>query len=148
MIEMEDVVLSPEEAVFRKQRAELSDLVEEEIRVPVLAIELVALDIREHAMSELDHLIVSRPLLFRAEKVPVIGDQLLALPLEPLMVPMQRLAGLHAADISGDRRKGHRQIVVPRAVIVIEAVADVDVEPRIAGGFELLEPLAPLRSRL
>ncbi len=50
--ELEDVLGVGEEAVLREQRAELADLVEEQVRVPVLAVELVPFDVREHAMRE------------------------------------------------------------------------------------------------
>ena len=73
------LAVGPEEAVLGQQRAELADLVEEQVGVPVLAVELVPLDIGEHAVGEADQLVVGRLVLFGVEQFAVVGDELLAL---------------------------------------------------------------------
>src|SRR5690606_18994371 len=139
----ENVLLAPlwaEEAVLSQQRAELPDLVEEQVGVPVLAVELVPLDVWEHPVGEADHLIVGRLVLLGVEQLAVVGDELVALADELLGRPLDVRAGADLLDVAGERSKRHREIVVPTAVIVIEAVAARHVEPRVAAGLELLEP--------
>ncbi len=51
-LEVEDVLRVGEEPVARQQRAELPDLVPEDRVVPVLDVEVVALDVREHEARE------------------------------------------------------------------------------------------------
>src|SRR5687767_10333997 len=77
--ELEHVLGVGEEAMCGQQAAELADLVEEEIRVPVLAIELVPLDIGENAMRQRDHLVVRTSLLVAAQQFAVLLDQLATL---------------------------------------------------------------------
>ena len=60
-----------------EQRPELANLVEEQIRVPVLAIELVAFDVGKHPMRERDHLVVGRAILIRVQQFPIALDELL-----------------------------------------------------------------------
>ncbi len=74
--------VSREEAVLRQQGAELADLVEEQVRVPVLAVELVPLDVGEHAMRERDHLVVGAAFLVGAQQLAVVRDELAALGLQ------------------------------------------------------------------
>ena len=45
----------------------------------MLAVELVPLDIGEHAVGEADQLVVSRAVLVGVEQLAVVRDQLLAL---------------------------------------------------------------------
>ncbi len=61
--EVEHVLGAREEAVVGQQLAELPDLVEEQVGVPVLAIELVALDVGEDPVRQMDHLVVGGSLL-------------------------------------------------------------------------------------
>jgi hypothetical protein len=44
---------------------EFPDLVKEEVRVPMFAVELVPLDVRKHPVSQRDHLIVRGAILIR-----------------------------------------------------------------------------------
>src|SRR5437588_11603980 len=80
--ELEHIVFAREKPVRRQQGAELADLVEEEVGVPVLAVELMPLDVRKYAMRETDHLIVGLPLLLGAEQLTIVLDQLPTLRLE------------------------------------------------------------------
>jgi hypothetical protein len=121
--ELEHVLGVREEPVLLQQRAEFADLVEEEIGVPVLAVELVALDIREHAVRQRDHLVVGAALFVGGQQLAVVGDELPALGLQLRHRPLQRITRLHAADVTGNARERHGEVVVPGAVVVIEAVA-------------------------
>src|SRR6185503_10402186 len=95
--QVEDVVFltaRPEELVLRQQRAELPDLVEEQVGVPVLAVELVALYIGKYAVGEANQLIVSRAVFLGVEQLAVVGDQLLSLGDQLLGRPLDIGAGL------------------------------------------------------
>ena len=61
--ELEDVLAVLEEAVRREQRAELADLVEEARLEPVVAVELVLLDVGEDRAREPEQLLERRPRL-------------------------------------------------------------------------------------
>ena len=115
----------------------------------MLAVELVPLDIGEHAVGEADHLIVGRLVLFGVEQLSVVGDELVALAHQLFGWPLDVGAGLDLLDVAGKRGERHRQVVVPAAVIVIEAVARADVEPGVTAGLQLLEPgLARIADRI
>src|SRR5438270_448378 len=88
----------------------------------MLAVELVPLDVREDPMGESDHLIVGLPLLLGAEEVPIVLDQLPALRLELLDRPLEGLTRLDPGDVAGEACEGHGQVIVPGAVVVVEAV--------------------------
>src|SRR5207302_10848238 len=105
----------------------------------MLAIELVPLDVREDPMGESDHLIVGLPLLLGAEEVPIVLDQLPALRLELLDRPLEGLTRLDPGAVAGEACEGHGQAIVPGAVVVVEAVPYVDVEPGVTRGRELRE---------
>src|SRR5213082_1531631 len=100
----------------------------------MLAVELVPLDVREDPMGESDHLIVGLPLLLGAEEVPIVLDQLPALRLELLDRPLEGLTRLDPGDVAGEACEGHGQVIVPGAVVVVEAVPYVDVEPGVTRG--------------
>ncbi len=138
--ELEDILGAGKETVRRQKRPELANLVEEEIRVPMLAVELVTFDIGKHAVRQRDHLVVGRAILIRTQQFPIALDEFLPLGLQPFDRPLQGISGLHPLDIFGQAGKRHRQIVVPGAVIVIKPVAYIDVEPRMSRDLELLEP--------
>ena len=82
MRELEHILGVAEESIAGEQCAEFPDLVEEQIGVPVLAVELVAFDIREHAVRERDHLVVGAAFLVRGQQLAVIRDELAALGLQ------------------------------------------------------------------
>ena len=138
MRELEDILGVAEESLAGEQCTEFPDLVEEQVGVPVLAVELVAFDIREHAVRERDHLVVGAAFLLGGQQFAVIRDQLAALGLQFLHRSFERLTRLDEADVAGNAREWHRQVVVPGAVVMVEAVADIDVEPGIARGGQLL----------
>ena len=135
--QMEHVLGVAEKAVGCQQCTELADLVEEQIRVPVLAIKFVPLDVGKHPVRQRDHLIVGRAILVRGQQLAVVLDQLLALGQQLLDRTLQGFTGLHPLDVVRQARERHRQIIVPRAVIVIETIADIDVEPGVARDLEL-----------
>src|SRR5205085_6331319 len=81
------------------------------------------------------------PLLLGSEEVPIVLDQLPALRLELLDRPLEGLTRLDPGDVAGEAREGHGQVVVPGAVVMVEAVPDVDVEPGVTRGREFLEPV-------
>src|ERR1700733_980465 len=56
-----------EKTLGREQRAELADLVEEEIRIPVFAIEFVPFNVWEYPMRQRNHLVVRGPILVRVQ---------------------------------------------------------------------------------
>ena len=146
--EVEHVVFAREESVLGQQRPEFADLVEEQVGVPVLAVELVAFHVREHAMRQRDHLVERRALLVGVEQVAVVGNQLRALGDQLRHRAVEIGPGLQLADVAGQGRERHRQVVVPRAMVVIEAVSDVHVEPGVTRGLQFLQPLPALRSQL
>src|SRR5215468_7495362 len=98
---MENVLGVREEAMLRQQRTEFSNLVEEEIGVPVLAVELVPLDVGKNTVSQLDHLVVGGALFFGFQQLAIIGDGLLPLGHEPLGLPLKPLALLRIFDVAG-----------------------------------------------
>src|SRR5207237_9297593 len=109
----------------------------------MLAVELVPLDVRENPMGESDHLIVGLPLLLRAEEVPIVLDKLPELRLELLDGRLEGLSRLDPGNVAREASEGHGQVIVPGAVVMVEAVPDVDVEPGITRGREFLEPFPP-----
>src|SRR5262245_29154527 len=98
-------------------------------------------------MRERDHLVVGRALVVAAEQLAIVLDELVTLGLEFLDRPLERLARLHTPDVFRQTRERQREIVVPRTVIMIETVADVDVEPRVTRALELVEPRASRLAR-
>ncbi len=93
-------------------------------------------------MRQCDHLIVGRALLLVREQLSVIGDQPAALIAQPPDLALQRLACAHAAHVPRKSGEGHAEVVIPTAVIVIEPIADIDVEPGFARNIQFLEPTA------
>ena len=140
--ELEDVLLVLEEPVLREESAELAHLVPEPREEPVVAEELVLLDVGEHGAREreqllegLARLVVEQPPVLLGEPVS-LARELLGRTLDLLAVP----EGPHVAD---DRRVRDARIVVPAAVEVVETVPGRHVEPGVLDALELLEPRAP-----
>ena len=80
---MEDVLAVLEEAVLGEQRAELADLVEEARLEPVVAVELVLLDVREDRAREPEQLL-ERAARLLVEQRAVLLREAVALPRELL----------------------------------------------------------------
>ena len=113
MGQVEDVLLLLPEAVFGKQCAEFADLVEEQVGVPMLAVELVPFDIRKHAVGQRDQLVVGRLVLLGVEQLAIIGDELFAFLHQLLGRPLDIRAGPDLLDIARQGGEGHGQVVVP-----------------------------------
>ena len=126
-----------------EQRAELAHLVPEDRVVPVLDVEVVALDVREDRPRQPEVLIERRSRL-------VVGQQRSVLVGDPVALGADR--GERAGDVLARLRaarcrppmiaSGTRRVVDPRAVVVVEAVAVRVVEPRRLHGVPVREPLA------
>jgi hypothetical protein len=137
--EVEDVFTVLEEAVLRQQRAELAHLVEEARLEPVVAVELVLLHVREHRPGEPEQLLERRPCLL-VQQGAVLLREPVALARELLCRSLDVPARLQRLDVACERRVRDARIVVPAAVVVVEAVAGAHVEPGILDLLELLEP--------
>ena len=111
--QVEDVFLGLEIAVIAQQAAKFAHLVEEQVGVPVLAIELVAFDIGEDAAGQLDHLVVSGAFLVAGQKVAIAFDQVLPFGHQAFGRALDILAGADLGGIAGDRGEGQRQVIVP-----------------------------------
>src|SRR5689334_6157083 len=107
----------------------------------MLAVELVAFDIRKHPMRERDHLVIRRALVIRAEQLAIVRDELAPLLLKLPDRALERLSRAYTAHVLRKTCERHGEIVVPGPMIVIEAIANIDVEPGVAGGLQLIQPL-------
>ncbi len=74
MAQMKYVLGFREETAFSEDAAEFSNLIKEQVRVPVFAIEFVPLDIGENSMCQLDHLVVGGALFVALQKLAVVGN--------------------------------------------------------------------------
>ena len=95
--QLEDVLAVLEEAVLGEQRAELADLVPPPGQEPVVAEELVLLDVREHRARELQQL-VERLACVLVEQRTVLVGQTVALALDLLGRPLDLLARLQRSQ--------------------------------------------------
>ena len=139
-VEVEDVVGALEEAVLGHDRADLAHLVEEQRRAPVLDEELVPLGVREDVAAEAEHLLERLPLLVGAEQLRVLGRDPVALGQQPLLGPVEARARVDLRDVARDRRERQAEVVDPRAMVVVEAVARRHEEPRVLARLEVRDP--------
>ena len=72
--ELEDVLGVLEEAVRREQRAELAHLVAPARQEPVVAVELVLLDVREDRAREPEQLVERRARLLVEQRAVLLGE--------------------------------------------------------------------------
>ena len=126
-----------------QQRAELADLVPPPRQEPVVAEELVLLDVREHGPRQGQQVVERRPRLL-VEQRAVLVRQPLALALDLLGRAVDLLARAQRADVADQRRVRNARVVEPAAVVVVEPVAGRHVEPRVLDLLELVEPAAAL----
>src|SRR6266850_7043841 len=68
VLQVEDILALLDLSPARKERAEFAHLAEEARREPLLAVELVILDVRKHEVAEREHLIEGAALLVRLEE--------------------------------------------------------------------------------
>ena len=61
--QLKNVLSVLKETMLCQERAKLSNLVEEQVGIPMFAIEFVALDIRKHAVRQRDHLVIGSAFL-------------------------------------------------------------------------------------
>ena len=97
VVQVEHVVGLGEHALRGEQRAERLHLLEEPGGEPVLAVELVVLDEREHQAAQAEHLVEGGLLVVGAEQVAVAAGDPLALGDELLGRPRRDTAGPTAA---------------------------------------------------
>ena len=143
-VEVEDVVGALEEAVLGHHGADLAHLVEEQRGAPVLDEELVALGVREDVTAEAEHLVERTSAPRRSEQLRVLGRDPVALGEQPLLRPVEARARADLRDVAGDRRERQPEVVGPRAMVVVEAVAGRHEEPRVLARLEVGDPGAAL----
>ena len=97
--QLEHVLLVLEEAVVGEQRAELAQLVPPARQEPVVAVELVLLDVREHRPREPEQLVERRPRPRREQRAVLLGEPV-ALAGDLLARPLDLLARLQRADVA------------------------------------------------
>ena len=124
---------SVQEAVAREQRAELAHLVPEDRVVPVLDVEVVALDVREHRPREAEVLVERAPASSSGAASRYSAVMRSRSARHRVERPVDVLAGLQALDVVRGCRERDGGIVDPGAVVVVEAVAVRVVEPRRLG---------------
>ena len=107
----------------------------------MLAVEFVSFDVGKHTMRQPNHLVIGGALIIAVQQLAIIVDELLALGHELLDGSLDELASFQIGDVAGQRGKGHREVVVPGTMVVVEAVADIDVEPGVARDGQFFEPL-------
>src|SRR5207237_583890 len=117
------VLAALEEAVPREQGSELTQLVPPARQEPVVAEELVLLDVREDRARESEQLVEGRPRLL-VQQCPVLLGQPVALALDLLARTLDQLARLESANVTRHRGIRDGRVVVPAAVEVVEPVAD------------------------
>ena len=141
MTQLEDVLALFQDAGLDQEVAEFADLLVEPRREPVLAIELVILDVWEHAVTQAEHLVERAAFLVAVEVAAVFITDAFTLRLQFLRVAENVLAGFDATDVMRQGGERDRHVVVPAAVVIIESVARRDVEPGIACLVQRVHPL-------
>ena len=140
--ELEDVLGVGEEAVRREQRAEFADLVEEARLEPVLAEELVLLDVGEDCSRQPEQL-VEGPRACSSSRAPYSSARRLR---SAASCSVGRSVSRPSASASMCPRiaeKGIERVVEPGAVVVVQAVSGAHVEPGVLHRLERLQPAAP-----
>src|SRR6185436_18137415 len=99
MRQVKDVLVAREEAVLGEERTKLPNLVEEEIGVPMLAIEFVPFDIREDPVRQRNHLVVGRALFFSIQQLSIVLNELATFSLQLLDGPIEGFARLDPFDV-------------------------------------------------
>ena len=140
--QLEDVLAVLEEVVLGEQRPELAHLVPPPRQKPVVAEELVLLDVREHGPRQPQQ-VVERLADVLGQERAVLFRQTLALGLDLLGRALDLLARAQRADVADQSRVRNARIVEPAAVVVVQPVAGRHVEPRVLDGGELGQPRAP-----
>ena len=74
------------------------------------------------------------------EQLRVLGRDPVALGQQPLLRPVEARARVDLRDVAGDRRERQAEVVDPRAVVVVEAVARRHEEPRVLARLEIGDP--------
>ena len=126
-------------AVRREQRAELAHLVPPPRQEPVVAEELVLLDVGEDHAREPEQLVEALARLLVEQRAVLLGEPVtlaLRAPRSAARSPRRPIRA-HVAD---ERRVRDARVVEPAAVVVVEPVAGRHVEPRVLHLLELLEP--------
>ena len=139
--ELEDVVAVLEEAVRDEQGAELADLVPPAREEPVVAEELVLLDVREDRAREREQLVEPLPRLVVEQRAVLLGEPVALAAMCSVGRSMSSPA-FSAATWPISDAYGMRRVVEPAAVGVVEAVARRHVEPGVLDLLELGEPRA------
>ena len=98
-LEVEDVLGVVDEPVAREQRAELPDLVPEERVVPVLDVEVVALNVGEHEPRKAQVPLERGDRVVPLEQRPVLGADPVALGAHLCQRAAEVLAGLESLDV-------------------------------------------------
>ena len=132
--------LSSRKPWSREQRAELAQLVPPARQEPVVAVELVLLDVREDRAREAEQLVERLAGLLVEQRAVLLGEPV-ALARDLLgraARPRSPAFSARMWPIDGGVRDA--RVVVPAAVEVVEPVADRHVEPRVLDPLELLEP--------
>ena len=127
----------------REQGAELAHLVPEDRQVPVVDVEIVVLDVREHDPGEMQARVEGGALRL-GQQLAVLGGDSLALRQDRRLRTCDVLAGGEPPDVRPDRHDRERRVVDPRAVVVVEDADPAgEVEPRILRLVEVGEPARP-----
>ena len=78
-----------------------------------------------------------------ASSCDVLGGDAVALGEQPLLRPVEARALVDLRDVARDRREREPQVIDPRAMVVVEAVARRHEEPRVLARLELGDPGFP-----
>jgi len=114
----------------------------------MLHVEEVVLHVREHALRDGQALVERLPVGLVVDQRAVLFDEGLALLDELLGGTTHLLARLDRLDVHAYGGEGDVEVVVPGVVMVVPARTRRDVEPRIAGLLEFVQPVLAVRALL